>query len=65
MSENSENMALDALLAAAANSTPQLDRKAIKDAYSIEKAYQFEDSRETPLKSLQKLAEDTIAGAIR
>ena len=61
MSENSEEMALDALLAAKAETAPELDKEIIRRAYAIERAHQFDDAREVPLKRLQKLVEDLVA----
>lgn len=61
MSENSENMALDALLAARSDIVPELNMEIIRQAYAIERTHQFDEARETPLKSLQKLVEDLVA----
>lgn len=61
MSENSEDMALDALLAARSEIVPELNMEIIRQAYAIERAHQFDEARETPLKGLQKLVEDIVA----
>lgn len=66
MTDKSENIALDALLAAAATIAPEFGRETLANAYAIEKAYQFEDdNREAPIRSLQKLAEDVVDGSNR
>lgn len=61
MSENLENMALDALMAARSEIVPELNMEIIRQAYAVERAHQFDEARETPLKSLQKLVEDLVA----
>lgn len=61
MSENSEDMALVALLAAKSEIAPELNPEIVRQAYSIERAHQFDDAREMPLKRLQKLVEDLVA----
>lgn len=64
MSENSEDMALDALLAARSEIAPELNTEIVLQAYAIERAHQFEDAREMPLKRLQKLVEDLVATSV-
>jgi hypothetical protein len=61
MSENSEDMALDALLAARSAIVPELNMEIIRQAYAVERTHQFDEARETPLKSLLKLVEDLVA----
>ena len=63
MSENSEDMALDALLAATFKIAPELNIEIVRQAYAIERAHQFDDdnAREMPRKRLQKLVEDLVA----
>ena len=60
MSDNLKDMALDALLAARSNAAPELPIELIQQVYSIERSHQFEESREVPLKSIQKLIEDLV-----
>jgi len=55
-----QDMALAALIEAA-RAAPQLPSELINSAYAIEKAHQFDESRETPLRLLQKLVEEFVA----
>lgn len=64
MSENSEDIALDALLVARYAIAPELNMEIIRQAYAIERAHQFDEARETPLKSLQRLVEDLVAPGV-
>jgi hypothetical protein len=50
-----------AALTAAARAAPQLSSELINSAYAIEKAHQFDESREVPLRLLQKLVEEFVA----
>jgi hypothetical protein len=61
MSENSEDMALDALLAATSEIAPELNTEIVRQAYAIERDHQFDVAREMPFRSLQKLVEDLVA----
>jgi len=54
------NMALAALIDAA-RAAPQLSSDLIYSAYAIEKAHQFDEGRETPVRLLQKLVEEFVA----
>ena len=56
----SKDMALAALMEAA-RVAPQLSNELINSAYAIEKAHQFDESREAPLRLLQKLVEELVA----
>lgn len=53
------DMALAALIDAA-DSAPQLSRELINRAYAIEKAHQFDENREVPVRLLQKLVEEFV-----
>lgn len=64
MSENSEHMALDALLTATSQVAPALNTEIVRQAYAIERTYQYEDAREMPIKHLQKLVEDLVASGV-
>lgn len=55
-----QNMALAALIEAA-RAVPQLSSDLINSAYAIEKAHQFDEGREAPLRLLQKLVEEFVA----
>lgn len=61
MNGNSEDMAVAALTSARHEIAPELDMEIIQKAYAIERAHQFDDARETPLKRLQKVVEDLVA----
>lgn len=55
-----QDMALAALMEAA-RGTSQLSSELINSAFAIEKAHQFEEGREAPLRLLQKLVEEFVA----
>lgn len=61
MTEDEEDMALEALLATLRELAPHLPAEILKQAYAIEKAFRFDDSRDVPLRNLQKLIEDVVA----
>lgn len=64
MNEKSEDMAINALLAATAEIAPELNTEIVRQAYAIERAHQFDDARQMPLKRLQKLVEDLVATGV-
>lgn len=64
MNENSEDMALNALLASAAIIAPNISQEIVRQAYAIEKDHQFDAAREMPLRSLQKLIEEIVATGV-
>jgi hypothetical protein len=55
-----QEMALAALTEAARGAS-QLPSELINSAYAIEKAHQFDEGREVPLRLLQKLVEEFVA----
>jgi hypothetical protein len=55
-----QDMALAALMESG-RAAPQLPSELINSVYVIEKAHQFDDGRETPLRLLQKLVEEFVA----
>jgi hypothetical protein len=61
MSENSEDMALDALVAATSKIAPTLSMDIVRQAYAIERDHQFDSAPDIRLRSLQKLIEDLVA----
>ena len=64
MNEKSEDMAINALLAATAEIAPELNTEIVRQAYAIERTHQFDDARQMPLKRLQKLVEDLVATGV-
>ena len=64
MSENSEDMALNAVLAAVSKIAPELNTEIVRQAYAIERAHQFDATRDIPLRTLQKLVEDFVATGV-
>ncbi|MHB1291555.1 MAG: DNA modification system-associated small protein [Sulfuricella sp.] len=60
MNDNPKDMALEALLAAAHEAAPDLPPDLLKAVYQIEKTYQFDQDREAPSKSMQKLIDEEI-----
>lgn len=60
MNDNPKDMALAALLAAAREAAPDLPPDLLKAVYQIEKTYQFDQDREAPSKSMQKLIDEEI-----
>lgn len=54
-----QDMALAALIEAA-HVVPHLPSGLINNAYAIEKAHQFDEGREAPLRLLQKLVEEFV-----
>lgn len=65
MNQEQDHMALAALLAAGQQSAPEMDPAILRKAYDIERTFQFEESREACLKSLQKLVDELVGtGAI-
>ncbi|GAC1315566.1 MAG: hypothetical protein NVSMB28_00270 [Collimonas sp.] len=64
MSDNSEDMAVNALSVARTEVAPELDLEIIRQVYAIERSHQFDEAREVTLKSLQKLVEDLVAAGV-
>lgn len=60
MNDNLKDMALEALLAAAREAAPDLPSDLLRAVYQIEKTYQFDQDRESPSKSMQKLIDEEI-----
>lgn len=60
MNDNPKDMALEALLAAACEAAPDLSTDLLKAVYQIEKTFQFDQDREVPSKSMQKLIDEEI-----
>ncbi len=64
MSDNSENMAVNALMSAKTEVAPELDFEIIRQVYDIERLHQFDEARDTTLKMLQKLVENLVTASI-
>lgn len=60
MNDKSDDMALEALLAAASKIASDIDLEVLKKAYAIERTYQFDLTRDVPHKNLQKLVDDIV-----
>ena len=60
MTKSAEDMALEALLAAAGRIAPELNLEILKAAYALERAHRFDEDREFPQRSIQRLVESLV-----
>lgn len=60
MSDDNENMALSALLAAGEKFAPDIPAEILKKAYAIQKARQFDRDRDVSLQEMGKLVDEYL-----
>ncbi len=58
------DLALNALLQAAAQQRSEIDIELLRQVYATEKLHQFDEARDAPLRGLQKLVEEFIASGL-
>lgn len=60
MTENSEDLALETLLAVRAELAPDLDEELLRRCYEIQKKHQFSKDRSHSAQLLDRLVEDRV-----
>lgn len=64
MTRETGDLALNALLQAAAQQHSGIDIELLRQVYAIEKLHQFDEARDAPLRGLQKMVEEFVASGV-
>ena len=64
MTQNSDDPAIETLIAVRAEVSPDLDEQLIRRCYAIQKKHQFDDDRSASLQAMDRLIEEYVDAAM-